>query len=807
MFFQKQSFIAIDLETTGIDFQKDKIIEFAGVLIENGKVIKKLELLINPEIEISPVIQSITGISNQDVSSAPIFSEVKSKIQDFISDKVLLGHNIEFDITFLRENGIEITQKSLDTYTLSSIFFTEEKSLALEVLSETLQIEHKHKHRALGDILATVELLKIIYQKIQELDLLVIQQIQKVLQESDSALKILFSEVISLTKDSSRQQMSLFQNEKMILNSEDFIDTELEKWQNVFLDSQAIILENAPQSRLVTEALNYLFYQDKPSILAFYSPKLLTKTINSLDSQFFSKVLVLKNIHNYLCLQKWSKFLHKQHFTETELILVIKIIIWLNQTTSGDRDEITLTYAEYPIWQALLASNHTCTGSEHKECYWQKTQHQISHKPIIITYQSLLLESCLPEQKSLLVCEARDLEKSLTMIGTKKITKESILEILDTICQFPELQIYQSQINVQADNLEIFWGYFFHTLTQSLENFQYAENFIYNHELKSQNKILELHLSFKQWLAKMEEVLNLLSGFVKLKFQINYLQNLIHDLKSFLQDSSENEIRWIQATPQGDLNFFIQKIDLKPMMHEVLQKYQSIICLDENLGTVSGLNSSTLYNLDYWKNSLGVEKIDWKTVCFPQASSAKPKLDLSFLEKAKNYTNHFDLTCSAILETVQKNQGKTLVLFSSYSQIHEFTKALALDLQALGYKVLAQGNGGGNQKIKAIFEKFPSQSVIFGIERSFHREFFYPENLKSIILTKLIFDLPNDPLLQARQSYLKNPFLEFALPRAILNFKQTYLKLKSADQSLIVLDPRLIEKEYGKYFIQSLKLT
>lgn len=793
-FFQKETFVAVDLETTGVNADIDKIIEFAGVIVENGKIVKQLEFVINPGVEISPQIQAITGITNEEVQGKPSFDEVKEEIQMFLNDYVVVGHNIAFDINFLEKNGVKTSQKTLDTYTLSSLFFHEEKSLALEVLSENLQIEHKYKHRALGDILATVELLKIIHQKIQELPETTLVKVQNFLQRFSTPLKTFFTDVNLKNKE--QVELNLQTEEKPVAN---LAQAELEKnLQEVLESKENVVLESPQQYLTVLKRVEEL---KEPNTLAFYSPKLLNKISLALSTFQKTPHCILKNTHNYLCLEKFKIFLEKDNLNETEINLAIKLIIWTEETKTGDRDEIALTYNDYPLWHQELSSDDSCSGKEHAHCFWHKQINQCQNSDLVLTYQNLLLEKNLPINRNLTICEARDLEKSLTLFGLQKIKLENFTNILEELKNSSELINQKNEIQSILDNLQLLWGYLHKELTQNFEEFIYPQKIVYSNALKTHPGFLELRKQFKEFFLRIEELLIQLDSFTKYKFKINRLRNFQKDLQGFFEELHENEVRFFHAFPSGDLHLQIDKIELKSLSCEIANKYKQIICLDENLGTINGKNE---YTFDYWKKSLGFEDMLWQEKRIQVDPKNKGKIDLSFLLSKPSNQNIFERTCELITETVQKNKGKTLVLFTSYANINTYFGALGVSLQKLGYKVLPQG-GGGVKKIKAIFEQNPNKSVIFGIERSFHREFFDAKEIKTIILNKLVFDFPGDPLVKARQEKYGNSFMDFSLPRSILSFKQNYLKLQNSEQVFMPIDTRITEKRYGKYFLDALK--
>ena len=798
MFFERHSFVALDLETTGLDSSKDKIIEFAALRIENGKIVDQLELLINPEIEISQTIQFITGITNDAVKDQPVFEAVKKQIQEFVKDSIILGHNVQFDIGFLKENGITVQNKVLDTYSLSSIFLPEEKSLALEVLSENFQIEHKYKHRALGDVIATYELFRIIYQKIKELNTDVITQINELLNKSNSTLKELFLAVENSGKPNNSAQSSFSQTKDIsaqLSKNHSFSEVSAD-FDQLFAQNTNAILEVPFQTQTLFQTSQYLLEKKTQAIGAVYSPKLFNRVIQFFNQAGIKNICIIKNASNYLCLKQWEKFQQKETLTEDELILAVKILIWLFQTKTGDRDEILLLPSEYKLWFSQLSSNDGCTGIEHNDCFWHCHRNKAKEAELVLTYHNILTENFIPKTRKLFVFEARDLEKSFSNYGRKRITFEQFSQILDQFKNHAELSSYEAQIKNLQNNLQLFFSYWFHELSKEIKDFSYPQKIIFNQSLKTNSGIFELFSALKDIFLQIDNLINLLNETPKYKFQIQELKNLQTDLHSFFEDSHENEVRWFHLFPEGEIVLNIDIIELKNLMMPILEKFEQSFFIDENLATISEENQIANYDFKYFKSSLGIEKLEFFEKHYPRTEKAK--LEVPNLVSADSVKN-------VIQNTIEQNKGKTIVLFNSYAVLNNFFNSLVEPLKEKGCKILAQGQGGGSKKIKSIYENNPDKNVIFGIERSFHKEFFSPNVLKTIILMKLVFDPPNDPVLEARQQKYQNAFMEFALPRSILAFKQNHIKLQNHDQNLIVLDNRLTEKRYGKYFLKSIE--
>ena len=97
------AFVAVDLETTGLEFEKDEIIEVALVRFENGAPVENVDYLVRPSsAKLRPFIESLTGISNADVAGAEEFAGIAGKVSAFIGDMPLVAHNAAFDSRFLK---------------------------------------------------------------------------------------------------------------------------------------------------------------------------------------------------------------------------------------------------------------------------------------------------------------------------------------------------------------------------------------------------------------------------------------------------------------------------------------------------------------------------------------------------------------------------------------------------------------------------------------------------------------------------------------------------------------------------------
>jgi DNA polymerase-3 subunit epsilon len=162
-------FSIVDIEATGSDPSKDRIIECAVVTSDGSKIIDHYSTLIDPGISVPPFITGITGITNELLTGSPSFNQVASDIYSRITDTVFVAHNVTFDYNFLKGDldqfGYDLSLPTICSCRTARKLLRGFSSYSLQNLASSLQISHKHAHRALDDAMATTELFHILYQK------------------------------------------------------------------------------------------------------------------------------------------------------------------------------------------------------------------------------------------------------------------------------------------------------------------------------------------------------------------------------------------------------------------------------------------------------------------------------------------------------------------------------------------------------------------------------------------------------------------------------------------------------------------
>lgn len=166
------TYCVLDLETTGLSFRTEKITEVGIMKVKNGEVIDEFSCFVNPEKPIPPKVVEVTNITDEMVKDAETIDKVFPKILEFVGDSVLVAHNADFDIGFLKHNakelGYTLDNTYIDTLRLAKQLFPDFKKYKLGLIADKLGIVVEVAHRALDDVDTTVKVLNVMFNMLKE---------------------------------------------------------------------------------------------------------------------------------------------------------------------------------------------------------------------------------------------------------------------------------------------------------------------------------------------------------------------------------------------------------------------------------------------------------------------------------------------------------------------------------------------------------------------------------------------------------------------------------------------------------------
>ena len=563
---------------------------------------------------------------------------------------------------------------------------------------------------------------------------------------------------------------------------------------------------------------------------------------------------IMKGRGNYICPRRLDALRRRKPSNLAELRTLAKILVWMQNGCSGDRADLTLRAGEWNTWTRLSAQDEDCTtlrcASEmNGVCPYYRARRRAETAHVLITNHALLIADAnienrvLPEYFNLIVDEAHHLEDAITDGLSRRIDQQLILARLRDIgggrgSSLRELLSAARTVVPAADSakLERFIDNTGDTVrvmnTKVRKYFRALHDFAASHKNGSryQMRLLNSHrdsgsfataqTAWKQlaeyFLAVADALDHLAAALPRYEeYRIQNLDdfrseirahhrflNTLHDqLEQFTFDPDSN---MVYAVTPGDkaenLRIHISPLHVGPLMEEFLnQRKESIILTSATLRTQGNFDhiKERLYADHYETVALG-SPFDYKrsTLVFVPSDIPEP-----------NQRNPYQkMVERGIIELAAALDGRVMVLFTSYAQLRETSRAITPRLNLGDIVVYDQSFGTSRE---ALLESFKSakRAVLMGT-RSFWEGVDIPgADLSAVVIARLPFAVPSDPIFSARSETYDNAFQQYAVPDAILRFRQGFGRLirSSSDRGIVaVFDSRVISKSYGNSFLESL---
>ncbi|NJD59884.1 MAG: DEAD/DEAH box helicase, partial [Anaerolineae bacterium] len=409
------SIVAIDIETTGLDPQKDSIIEIGAVRFSTSRIEDEWNSLINPGRKIPPFITQLTGINDHMVLEAPAIQNILPDLRSFVGDSPILGHNVGFDLAFLYRQGLFKANDQLDTYEIASVLLPTAGRYNLGSLGQQLNIPLRANHRALDDARVTSAVYRSLHEIGMQLPVQLLAELVRLGEGLDWAgygffynlLRSRSKETISARQVRQGYSGPIFEayhvrdvspltpNPQLSPLDPDEVASALEPG-GIFYHHFPNY-EHRPQQiemlRAVTRALTenrHLLVEAGTGTgksMAYLLPSALwavkngqrvvisTNTIN-LQDQLINKDIpdlcqamglnlsaaVMKGRSNYLCPRRLENMRRRGPGNADEIRVLGKVLVWLLSTNTGDRNELNLNgLVERDIWLRLSADDEGCT--------------------------------------------------------------------------------------------------------------------------------------------------------------------------------------------------------------------------------------------------------------------------------------------------------------------------------------------------------------------------------------------------------------------------------------------------------------
>ena len=845
--------ICFDLETTWTNPKTDKIIEIAMIKLreDNFEIIDSYNSFINPEIPIPTVISSITNIFDEDVSSAPKIEEIKQEVLDFIWNNILLWHNVDFDINFLIENWINVERNlKIDTFFIANFLNFRNESLNLEMLCKHYKIEISWFHRAINDTKATAELFAKMLDEFNWYNNEKISLIKYIFDlSSDLNVKIMWR---FLGLDN-LQNLSFWDFETIILKKvwvfkipeilNEFKQTDLDKidildyfkdlWNLEKRDNQFKMAEKVFESldknkKIVIEAPTWLwksFAYLIPSIIYaknIWEKVYVSTNTKTLQDQLFEKDLKflkaklwqnffytkLKWKSNYLSLKWFFDYILLWDLEYKDVSFFSKISLWLLETDFWELDELSFFPQEYYLKNELTSDRFNFEKAKNIYLdyeFLEKARKSIDFSDLVIINHSLLFSDLENESpilwslQNIIIDEAHNIEDNITEVLKRRYNFKNFVEVLAkiekilTIKDVNKLEFLVKKDNIfsKLDLVEDFWNTYI--TRKTLADQAYKTVLIW--------KDFYEEFDFSDLLKKINLEIIWISDFLKTQEnydfsrEILYFENVLDVLNViFKNDNSDSKIKILNFSENYWLYF--EYTVLSPWDYLKNNFWDKISTCVLTSATLSINNS-----FDYLKNILNLEWFDF--LKFYSDFDYKSQSTLFIPTDLWNIKNSSQSISNFLKEFYEIVWWNTLTLFTSFASIKSIYVENSINLKKMWINLLAQSIWWSKTKILNQFLEKPNESIILWTDSFWEWVDITWWKLKYLIIYKLPFQVPTDPIFQARSKAFKDPFLEYSIPKAIIKLKQGFWRLirsKNDKWIVILLDDRINTSWWNAFY-------
>ena len=906
------SMVALDLETTGLDTRQDKIIEIGIVRFDGAKVLETYQTFINPDRPIPSAVSQLTHITNPMVANAPHILDVLEEVSDFVGSDAIVGHNISFDLGFIRRYKILTKNSFTDTYELASVLLPRAGRYKLSALAEQFGIDAEGKHRAVADCMMTMKLYNKLIEKAYALPFELLTTLINTAGTSPwcgtGPLREVYASRIRAGEHfNSGKSFRLpvfppkWEGEAYELKPAEYpkeLDSEklaeiiseggafsrhferfeprrqqiemLQAVSNAFSRGHHMMIEagtgTGKSFAYLIPAFEWAIQNGERVVISTNTINLQDQLINK-DIPELSEILetelratVQKGRGNYLCPLRFTNMQTRQASTPEEMRVLGKVLVWLHENGTGDRSDLNVNGPlESEVWGRISAENegcrpNTCPFRKKNQCPFYSIRAQALHSHVIIVNHALLLadavyaKGVLPEYRYLIIDEGHHLESAATgalSFRTSLFEINRVLQDIGTVNSgytgrlltdlqpkvsdetWEKLQTVTEKLTAKSEELGPELKNFFDCLRRFMDDVRegkpltiYGQQERLTEATRSMDGWDEIEIVWSNCEALMRSILKKMAKISKKTEEINedtqddatdelnamymglhdQLETICSALEAMIMSPDPNYINWIDLSGSSSrLSLCTAPLAVGPMLQEKLwEEKDSVILTSATL--------TTQRQFDYMKERLSAESADELSVGSPFNYEKSVLLCTPSDAPAPNMPSAQHVLDTTLINLCKTVGGRTLVLFTSYAQLKHTSNNISSEMSRAGITVFEQGEGVSPSALLQTFRN-TEKAVLLGTRSFWEGVDIQGDALSVVVITKLPFDVPSDPIIAARSESFENSFGEYNLPEAILKFRQGFGRLirSKTDRGLVVvMDSRINTKSYGQNFINSI---
>ncbi len=573
------------------------------------------------------------------------------------------------------------------------------------------------------------------------------------------------------------------------------------------------------------------------------------------------KAALLKGRSNYLCLRRYKSMFDDDSLEPHEARALLKARLWLPTTTTGDRAELLLVGPENAAWGRMNVTPDTCTAQRcpfFRECYFFQARRRAEAAHVIVVNHALLLAdlaspaNVLPEYDHLIIDEAHNLEDVATEQLGFRIDRVGMLQFLDSLWQTGGAQSVSGLLSEYRTHMEhsAATGQQRERADGIAERMRPAVEQARQHTADCFERLLavvaqeasagphdtrlrltptarrrpdwadvehaweNLNLSLSEvssGLGDFESLLIDLEGadlleYDALRLRVEWLNRYARDVRvqiGHIIFGNEAHICWLSLDQfRNDVTLHAAPLSVAELLQNDLFAQKQTSVLTSATLSINETFSFISERLGLYEPEVGLfdSPFDYEKQAMLYIPDDMPE------PNQQGYQAHIEEALTALCRATG---GRTLALFTASSALRQTYHAIREPLEEDEITVLAQGIDGSRRALLERFKEWP-RTVLLGTSSFWEGVDVVGDALSVLVITKLPFQVPSDPVVAARSERFQDPFLEYAVPQSILRFKQGFGRLiRSKDDRgiVVVLDKRLLTKRYGQQFLQSLPNT
>ena len=787
----------VDLEATSAS-STACIIQVGIVIMQNGLVIDEFASDVNPHQELDDHIVHLTGITDQQLSQAPDFSEIARTIFELIEDCIFVAHNVKFDANLLAEalfmEGFELRTPRVDTVELAQVFYPTLEQYKLSYLSQVLNLDLAQAHTAIEDARATGQLLFHLMDKIASLPR---QTIDMLLTFSDNLLfELVIRDAIKGKTNSLSKKYVMLEESGIVLRrpltymserklSQDFetnialLGLESRSKQEEFAKTVRRELDNTDISMIQAQTgigktygylLPLLAQADVDKVVVAVPTKLLQNQIISKEAKALAEVFninfhSLKGPTNYIKLDAFYHTLLRQDSNRLINRYKMQLLVWLTETETGDLDEIKqkqryMAYFDEIKHDGKLKADSLFAGYD----FWKQSYQKGQEARVVVTNHAYLLTRMEDDHdfvrgKTLVIDEGQKMVLALEQFSRHQVNLTTLLQQIHRILDSDSQTLLQQRL---------------------LENLQFeVSHLIQEHQRFPQKQYNRQQLNrLLQTISELEgesDVMEMLSPLNTPLYSHFWLETDYYQ---------EHRVTYLKASRQELLK-----------LSSYLPSAQKVLIVSATIDIGPDVDVADLLGLSQVRKvRLPMETLPNQAIWIDQTM---PMIGVSSEEEYGE----------AIAKRLQKLSAMgypILVLFTSRKSMIAVSDLL--DHRKVHH--LTQEKNGTAFNVKKRFDKGET-NLLLGMGSFWEGADFAQQDKVIEVITRLPFDNPKDPFYQKIESLLskqgRSTFDSYSLPMTVLRFKQAIGRAQRRPEqrsAILLMDNRPLVKSYGKLFIK-----